>query len=66
MERERIHAHVRVSDEEEKEERSDAIKKIYMESRPSQPSTIYITCSTLESRALCAVCGAPAIGKNDE
>jgi hypothetical protein len=33
-----------------------------MESSPSHPSKINITCMTLDSRALCAVCGAPAIG----
>jgi hypothetical protein len=34
-----------------------------MESGPSHPSNINTTCMTPESRALCAICGAPAIGK---
>jgi hypothetical protein len=35
----------------------------YMASGPSHPSNLNTTCMTLDSRALCAVCGALAIGK---
>ncbi len=36
----------------------------YMESDPPHTFTTNITCTTLDTRAMCVVCGAPAIGKN--
>ncbi len=34
-----------------------------MESGPSHRSNVNVTCMPFESRALCAICGARAIGK---
>jgi hypothetical protein len=42
--------------------RSHFISNSYMESSLSYPSKTTVTCMTLDTRALCVVCGAPAIG----